>query len=134
MAKKILIVDDDPDAILFISTVLEDHGYRTVDARNGLEGLEAVRKEQPDLVLLDLMMPQKSGISLLCDMKTDETLREIPVIMVTGVAGETGIDLECFLQRASGRSSGPVSLGPEGYIEKPIEPAKLMTLIKGFLG
>jgi CheY-like chemotaxis protein len=133
MAKKILIVDDDPDAVLFMSTVLQDHGYRTVDARNGLEGLELVRTEHPDLVLLDLMMPKKSGISLLFDMKKDEELRKIPVIMVTGVAGETGIDLECFLKRASDRGGETIPVTPEGCIEKPIDPEKLILLLEEFL-
>ena len=133
MGKKILIVDDDSDVILFLSTVLQDQGYQTIDAQDGQEGLEMIRSERPDLVLLDLMMPEKSGISLLSDMKKDEDLKKIPVIMVTGVSGETGIDLESFLKRGPDRGGGTLPLGPEGYIEKPIDPAKLITLIKEFL-
>jgi two-component system cell cycle response regulator DivK len=134
MAKRILIVDDDPDVILVLSTILQDHGYETLDAPNGLEGWETVNRESPDLVLLDLMMPQKSGISLLSDMKKDENLRKIPVIMVTGVSGETGIHLESFLKRGSGEDSGTLPFRPEGYIEKPVDPDKLIALIKEFLG
>ncbi|MCG2776285.1 MAG: response regulator, partial [Desulfobacterales bacterium] len=78
MPKKILIVHDDPDVILFLSTVLKDHGYITVDASNGREGLERVKSDHPDLILLDLMMPQKSGIALLSDLKKDDALKEIP--------------------------------------------------------
>jgi two-component system cell cycle response regulator DivK len=69
MPKKILIVDDDPDVILFLSTLLEDHGYQTITASNGRDGLRRTRSDCPDLILLDLMMPQKSGISLLSDLK-----------------------------------------------------------------
>ena len=133
MGKKILIVDDDSDVILFLSTVLQDQGYQTIDARDGQEGLEMIRSERPDLVLLDLMMPEKSGISLLSDLERDEDLKKIPVIMVTGVSGETGIDLESFLKRGSDKGGGALPLSPEGYIEKPINPAKLITLIKEFL-
>jgi CheY-like chemotaxis protein len=134
MAKKILIVDDDPDVILFIATILKDHGYQSVDATNGQEGLKMVHSENPDMVLLDLMMPQKSGIALLSELKKDEKLKKIPVIMVTGVAGETGIDLEAFLKRGTAKGAGDIPLIPEGYIEKPVDPDRLITLIKEFLG
>ena len=130
MGKKILIVDDDNDVILFLTTVLKDHGYQVMDARDGEEGLEKIKAEKPDLVLLDLMMPQKSGIALLADMKHDKRLSDIPVIMVTGVAGETGIDFASFLKKGSEKDPGVMPFSPEGYIEKPIDPEKLITLIK----
>ena len=69
MPKKILIVDDDPDVVLFLSTMLKDHGVGTIDAHDGQEGLEKAKAELPDLILLDLMMPKKSGISLLSESK-----------------------------------------------------------------
>lgn len=134
MAKTILIVDDDPDVILILSTILRDHGYKTRDAANGQEGWRLMTREVPDLVLLDLMMPQKSGISLLSDMKKDEVLSKIPVIMVTGVAGETGFQLESFLGGGSDSRTGTLPVRPEGYIEKPVDPAKLLALIRKFLG
>jgi len=133
MPKKILIVDDDPDVILFIATILKDHGYQTVDATNGQEGLRMVHSENPDMVLLDLMMPEKSGIALLSELKKDEKLKKIPVIMVTGVAGETGIDLEAFLKRGSAKGAEDIALTPEGYVEKPVDPDRLIELIKEFL-
>ena len=129
MRKKILIIDDDPDVVLFISTVLEDHGYRTVSAPDGREGLEKARTERPHLILLDLMMPRKSGISLLSDLKQDDTLKLIPVIMITGVSGETGIDLESFFQPApEGRTAD--TLRPVGYMEKPVSPETLLMHVK----
>ena len=133
MAKKILIIDDDPDVVIFLSTLLRDNGYETVEAEDGLEGLEKTKAEHPDLILMDLMMPQKSGISLLSELKNDDQLKNIPVIMVTGVSGETGIDLESFFQRAS-NSDGQLSIPkPEGYIEKPVDPDKLLLLISDIL-
>ena len=130
MPKKILIIDDDPDVILFLATVLQDHGYDTIDAPNGQEGLEKAKAELPDLILLDLMMPQKSGIALLSDLKKDDSLKKIPVIMVTGVSGETGIDLESFFQRSSKAGEKSGVLRPQGLIEKPVDPEKLLRLVK----
>ena len=130
MPKKILIIDDDPDVVLFLSTVLQDHGYDTIDAPNGQEGLKKARSELPDLVLLDLMMPQKSGIALLSDMKEDDSLKRIPVIMVTGVSGETGIDLESFFQRNSNSIENNGVMRPQGLIKKPVDPEKLIKLVK----
>ncbi|UCF82823.1 MAG: response regulator [Desulfobacteraceae bacterium] len=132
-SKKILIVDDDADVVLFLSTVLQDHGYETIEARNGLEGLERATSDCPDLILLDLMMPQKSGIALLSDLNKDDTLKEIPVIMVTGVSGETGIDLEAFFKRDVKGDPERNDLRPEGYIEKPVDPQKLLKMLKEVL-
>ena len=133
MAKKILIVDDDQDVIVFLTTVLQDGGYQVIHALNGRIGLEMATAEAPDLILLDLMMPQKSGISLLGDLKKDVPLRKIPVIMVTGVSGETGIDLESFFAKTEKKTKEAVPLRPEGYLEKPVDPEKLITLIEEFL-
>ena len=133
MPGKILIVDDDPDVILFLSTVLKDHGYITIDASNGREGLERTKSDHPDLILLDLMMPQKSGIALLSDLKKNGALKEIPVIMVTGVSGETGIDLEAFFKKDATGDTERKALKPEGYIEKPVDPQKLLKMIKEVL-
>jgi CheY-like chemotaxis protein len=66
-------------------------------------------------------------------MKSDEDLKKIPVIMVTGIAGETGINLESFLKRNIGKGKGGKTLSPEGYIEKPVDPDKLIALMKELL-
>ena len=124
--EKILIVDDDHDIVLFLSTVLKDNGYSVIDAENGHEGLDKATSEQPDLILLDLMMPEKSGISMLSDLAADPATEKIPVIMVTGVSGEAGIDLESFFKGSS--------VVPEGVVQKPVDPEKLLRLIKKALG
>jgi two-component system phosphate regulon response regulator PhoB len=133
MPKKILIVDDDPDIVLFLSTVLQDNGYHTIDAMNGQEGLEMVKTEHPDLILLDLMMPKKSGISLLSDLKNDPDNRQIPVIMVTGVSGETGHDLASFFKGSSNGDQEDKAMIPEGYLEKPVDPEKLLNMVNELL-
>ncbi len=133
MAKKILIIDDDPDVVVFLSTLLQDNGYETIEAEDGLQGLEKTKTERPDLILMDLMMPQKSGISLLTELKQDSDLKDIPVIMVTGVSGETGIDLNSFFQSTSESNNQLSTPKPEGYIEKPVDPDKLLSLISEIL-
>jgi CheY-like chemotaxis protein len=134
MAKKILIVDDDEDVILVLSTVLQDKGYEAVHAMDGKRGLEVAKAESPELILLDLMMPQKSGISLLADLKTDAKLKKIPVIMITGVSGETGIDLESFFRKDEETGVETMPPRPDGYLEKPVDAVELISLIEEFLG
>jgi len=133
MASRILIVDDDPDVTLFLSTLLRDNGYATDEARNGVEALERMQKVRPNLILLDLMMPQKSGIALLSDLQEEEALRNIPIIMVTGVAGETGIDLEAFLKRSEASSDAPGPPRITEYLEKPVDPDRLLQCVREIL-
>ncbi|NNG06558.1 MAG: response regulator, partial [Desulfobacteraceae bacterium] len=86
MAKKILIVDDEPAAIDYATAVLEENGYQAISAEDGLEGMEKARAEKPDLILLDIMMPGKGGIAMYQDLRKDEETKGIPVIIITGVA------------------------------------------------
>jgi CheY-like chemotaxis protein len=141
MSKKILIVDDEPDHITYLSTVLEENGYASVSARDGVEGLELLRQEKPDLVLLDLMMPRKSGISMFQELRKDESLSYIPVIVVTGVSEVTGVDFRNFIYRQPLRDKDKFveTTGlteytvPDGYIEKPVDPNELIKVIKEVL-
>lgn len=137
MSKKILIVDDEPDIITFLSALLEENGYASVSAKDGTEGLELLRKEKPDLVLLDLMMPKKSGITMFQELRKDPELSDIPVIVVTGVSEVTGVDFRNFMFKqpmrdekkfveTTGLSKYTV---PDGYIEKPIDPDELIKVV-----
>ncbi len=87
MAKQVLLIDDDANARKYLSVVLDDHGYDVAEACNGSEGLEVIEQIKPDLIVLDVMMPKKSGLVLFKQLKRDEQYREIPIIMVTGLAG-----------------------------------------------
>ncbi len=122
MAKKILIVDDEPAAIDYASAVLEENGYQAISAEDGIEGMEKVRAERPDLVLLDIMMPGKGGIALYRDLRKDEETKRIPVIIITGVARGQRFE-ESMMKKAPG-----IPL-PDGYIEKPMKPEGLLELI-----
>ncbi|MDH4351709.1 MAG: response regulator, partial [Gemmatimonadota bacterium] len=88
VAKTVLVVDDDPDAREFLTTVLEDHGYAATVARDGVEALAALEQTLPDLVALDITMPEKSGVAVYRKIKEDERLRHIPVVIITGVSDD----------------------------------------------
>jgi CheY-like chemotaxis protein len=122
--KTVLVVDDDPDARDFFVTVLEDNGYATVSARDGNEALDRIGEGRPDLVTLDITMPEKSGVGVYRKLKEDEALRSIPVIIITGVSDD-------FKQFISTRRQVPP---PEGYLSKPVEPDELVTMVRGLVG
>lgn len=82
---KILCIEDDPDMIDYVQLILGKAGYEVVGANGGAEGLEAMRREPPDLILLDLMMPEMDGAEVLLHKKDDETIRDIPVIALTAL-------------------------------------------------
>ncbi|MDY6952783.1 MAG: response regulator [Thermodesulfobacteriota bacterium] len=138
MAKKVLIVDDEPDIITFLSAILEENGYASVSAKDGVEGLEVLYRESPDLVLLDLMMPKKSGISMFQELRKDPKLSHTPVVVVTGVSEVTGVDFRNFMYKqplkdekkfveTTGLTKYTV---PDGYVEKPIDPDELIKVVK----
>jgi CheY-like chemotaxis protein len=87
MSKKILVVDDEADVRKFLTTVLEKEGYSTLVAEDGARALEVARIEKPDLVILDLMMPNQSGTDFYRKLSKDKELGETPVIVVSGLAG-----------------------------------------------
>lgn len=82
---KILCIEDDPDMIDYIKLILGKTGYEVVGAEGGAEGLEAMRREEPDLILLDLMMPEMDGAEVLLRKKEDPAIRHIPVIALTAL-------------------------------------------------
>lgn len=129
MSKKVLIVDDDPDVRLFNATVVEESGYIPVEAENGEEGLRMVKEEAPDLVILDVLMPRQSGIRLYRELKTDKSLKNVKVIMLSGVAKRTFMRS----QKALTEFGGEKVPDPEIYIEKPVEPEDLAAAIEKML-
>ena len=123
-AKTVLVVDDDPDARDFLSTVLQDNGYGTVTANDGTEALAAIEQSRPDLVLLDITMPEKSGVAVYRKIKEDDQLKAIPVIIVTGMSDE-------FEKFISTRRQVPP---PEGYISKPVDHEQFLKMVKEQIG
>jgi len=117
--KTILVVDDEPDIVTYLTTLLEDNGYATVAAVNGVEAMSRVEEARPDLITLDITMPEKSGVRFYREMKTSAALQGVPIVIVTGVSA----DFERFI---STRGKVPP---PEGFITKPIDQEKILELI-----
>jgi CheY-like chemotaxis protein len=129
MGKKILVIDDEPDMVTYLSTLLEDNGYEVVTASDGEEGLEKVKAEKPDLVSLDLLMPNKTGIKMYREMRKDPDIGHIPVVMVTGFGKDDvpSMDFKKWIQERSIK-------GPEAYLEKPVQPEILLSAVKKAIG
>jgi DNA-binding response OmpR family regulator len=87
MAKKILFVEDEPNLQKAISEILVQEGYKVFGAADGEEGLKVAQKEKPDLILLDLILPKKDGFEVLKELKADEKMKSIPVIVLTNLEG-----------------------------------------------
>ena len=121
--KKILVIDDEPDVQTFFTTLLEDTGYETAVAENGQEALEKVRNQRPDLITLDISMPETSGVRFYRDMKENEEYKGIPIIIITGISQ----DFEKFI---STRRQVPP---PEGFLSKPIDEQELLGMVAELL-
>lgn len=118
---RILIVDDDPVFVKTTKTILESKNYQVITAYDGNEGLQKVKDEKPELVLLDIIMPTKDGFSVCEEIKKDPQLADIPVIILTSFAqrkGETNIP-----------TSAGLELEAEGYIDKPVSPEILLEIV-----
>lgn len=139
MGKRILIVDGDLDNINYLKTVLEDNGYEVVSAENGDEGLAKAKEFKPNLILLDLMMPKKSGTGSLNEIKQDEEMKNIPIVVQSGASKQTGVQMKEYLKSQPFKDAKSRALGkdlditPQAYLEKPIDPAELLETIKKFI-
>ncbi len=129
MSKKVLVVDDDPDVRSFVVTVLEENGYTPLVAQDGVEGLEKINADPPDLVILDVLMPRGSGIRLYRRLKTDNALKSVPVIMFTGIALRSFLRSQKVLEEFNGEVPKP-----DIYLEKPVEPEELIQAITAKIG
>ncbi|MBN2041790.1 MAG: response regulator [Spirochaetes bacterium] len=126
MNKKILIVDDDPDIITYTTTVLEENDYKPVIAKNGEEGMNLIKSENPDLIILDVLMPKQSGIKIYRELKTADSYKNIPVIIQSGIAKRTFLRSQEALTEFGGENVPE----PDAYLEKPVEPDELIDSIK----
>jgi len=122
---RILLVDDDPDFVTATRIVLESRSYQVVVAEEGNAGLEMARREKPDLILLDVIMPVKDGFSAAEQLKKDPELSAIPVVMLTSF-GSKG-------QQTSIPASRGMGLETEDYLEKPVSPKDLLDCVSRFL-
>ena len=127
--KRILVVDDEPDVRNFLATCIEDAGFRVDTAVDGQDALEKVFADPPDLMTLDMVMPRKSGIKVLRELRAEERFAKLPVIVITAHANtDLGSD---DIKMASAFASG---LRPRYTLEKPVTPEKLVNAICEILG
>ena len=127
--KTILVVDDEPDVREYLKTVLEDAEFKVLTAGDGVEALEVIRRERPDFISLDLIMPKKSGHKLLYELKKDKDLSRIPVLIVTAHARD-----ELGKESLDDLLSSRVMSGPGTYLEKPVNPLSYVRSIQRALG
>ena len=116
MGKKILIIDDDEVVVRYLTSLFEDNGYVTCSASSSSEGLEQVRREQPDLITLDLQMPGEWGPRFYRKLRQDEALRDIPVMVISGIDGDHAIK------------------DAVAFIPKPFDADKLLGIVKRTIG
>ena len=122
---RILLVDDDPDFVTATRIVLESQSYEVLVANEGNAGVETARREMPDLILLDVIMPVRDGFAAAEQLKHDPQLKQIPVIMLTSF-GSAG-------QQTNIPASRGMGLETEDYLEKPISPKDLLACVAQYL-
>ena len=118
--KKIIVVEDEPDLVDVVTYNLQREGYLVLAAQRGDEGLNLIRSERPDLVLLDLMLPGMDGLSICRQMKSDGSLSEIPIIIASAKGEESDVVIG-------------LEMGADDYLAKPFSPRELLARIKAVL-
>jgi len=127
MRKKILIIDDDIDLVEAMRLTLENEGFEVIDAQDGTKGLEKIRNENPDLIILDVMMgTQDEGFHVAYQIRANKKTEDIPIIILTAVGQETGFKFD--------KEKDEDFLPVNEFLEKPINPDQLIELVKTSLG
>ena len=116
MSKKILIIDDDPVVVRYLSAVFSDNGYATCSATSSTEGLEVVKAEKPDLICLDLQMPGEWGPRFYRKLRKEKKFKGVPIIVVSGIDGDHAIK------------------DAVAFVKKPFDPEKLVGIVKNTIG
>ncbi len=125
MSKTILMVDDDLDYLEAMKALLESNGYRVVTESNGQRGFDAMRQQKPDLLLLDVMMPNSDGFDIARALHSDEELKKVPVIIVSGIRKEMRLPFSY--------EPDETWLPVKAVLEKPVKPEQLLKTIQEFL-
>jgi len=125
MAKKILIVDDEPDLVEAVSIILESKGYEVAKAYGGVEGLKKAKTENPDLIVLDVMMPDKDGYEVCKELKADAKYRSIPILLLTAVVAN--IPTSRYTQEMGMETEA------DDFLDKPVEAKELVKRVEALL-
>ncbi len=143
---RILVVEDSDESVAYVSEILEEHGYVFTVAQDGKAAIESMRNNRPDLVLLDIMMPRKSGVAVFQQMKRDPNLEKVPIIIITGASEATGVEMKTGVEKPKHTYNDDLArefgvqlreqlqgLEPDGFLEKPVEPRQLISTIESLL-
>lgn len=122
-SKKILIIDDEEDILAYLSAFFKDNDFEVITALNGKEGVNKALSVKPDVITMDISMPEESGVKALSELQKNPSTKDIPIIIITGVASD-------FKRFISDRKQVHM---PEGYFEKPIDRELLLNKIKELL-
>jgi two-component system alkaline phosphatase synthesis response regulator PhoP len=148
MGKKVALIDDDVNAVKFLSVLLSENGYEPIVAHDGQEGRQKVEENDVDLIVLDVMMPKKTGFVLFKELKTSDRHKDIPILMLTAVAESlTDLDekkgdtferpydnLRETLRKAIGEMREDADIRPEMFVDKPIDPDAFIARVKELIG
>ena len=148
MSKMVMIIDDDESAVKFLEVILDENGYDSLAAYDGREGMEKLKQNKVDLIILDVMMPKKTGFVLFKQLKKNEELRDIPVLMLTGVAASLeDVDAEAddtfarpydslreSLRKAIQDMREDGDVRPEMFVDKPVDPVSFIAKIRELIG
>jgi len=127
--KKIMIIDDEPDIRIYLMAALEDNGYETCTIEDNEPILKAVLAKEPDLIILDIMMPQRSGISMYKELRRTAALKNIPIALISGMSEAKDFMEEGFEKLIDDHTISP----PDGFVEKPVKLPALMELVEQLL-
>jgi len=122
--KKVLVVDDEPDMVTWLTTIFEDNGYDTISAENGIEAFDKAKTEKPDLITLDISMDRESGLKALRNLQESKETSSIPIVIITGVS----VDLKRFIERNKKLRF------PEAFLEKPVDKDELLNTAAKLIG
>ena len=121
MTHKILIADDEPNIVVSLEYLMKRAGYLVLVARDGQEAIDMIRRERPALVLLDVMMPKKSGHEVCAELRADDSLREVRVLMLSAKGRDTDVDKG-------------LGVGADAYMTKPFSTRELAAKVAEMLG
>ncbi|MFH1842737.1 MAG: response regulator [bacterium] len=148
MSKRVMIIDDDENTVKFLSVVLSENGFDSVSALDGREGLAKLKETAVDLIVLDVMMPKKTGFSVFKQLKKNDEWKDIPVLMLTGVAASLA-DMDAESEEADTRPFDALreslrkhiqemredgEVKPEMFVDKPVDPDAFVAKVRELVG
>jgi CheY-like chemotaxis protein len=148
MGKKVIVIDDDKNAVKFMSVLLKENGYEPIAAYDGAEGMKKIQEGNVDLIVLDVMMPKKTGFSLFKQLKRSDKYKNIPILMLTAVAAsladldskkedthESPYDsLRETLRKTINEMREEGEVKPEMFVDKPVDPDAFVERVRKLIG